>query len=64
MRIELRSSESSNRPQEAVQRFSGALPSAIDSHTLLQGSREIRIHHAGQEYRLRLTQNDKLILTK
>ncbi|MCG6117150.1 MAG: hemin uptake protein HemP [Aquimonas sp.] len=41
-----------------------AAPSRIDSQTLLQGGRELRIEHAGQEYRLRLTQNDKLILTK
>ena len=36
----------------------------IDSHTLLQGTRELLIAHAGEEYRLRLTRNDKLILTK
>lgn len=36
----------------------------IDSHRLLAGSRELVIEHAGQEYRLRLTRNDKLILTK
>jgi len=36
----------------------------IDSSRLLAGSREIVIEHAGQEYRLRLTRNDKLILTK
>jgi hemin uptake protein HemP len=36
----------------------------IDSRRLLAGSRELVIDHAGQEYRLRLTRNDKLILTK
>ena len=36
----------------------------IDSSRLLAGSRELVIDHAGQEYRLRLTRNDKLILTK
>jgi hemin uptake protein HemP len=36
----------------------------IDSGRLLAGSREVVIEHAGQEYRLRLTRNDKLILTK
>jgi hemin uptake protein HemP len=35
--------------------------SAID---LLQGRREIIIEHQGQEYRLRVTAADKLILTK
>jgi len=35
-----------------------------DSARLLAGSRELVIEHAGQEYHLRLTRNDKLILTK
>lgn len=30
---------------------------------LLDGSGELLIEHAGREYRLRLTQNGKLILT-
>ncbi|MGB0133578.1 hemin uptake protein HemP [Dokdonella sp.] len=38
--------------------------SRVDSSSLLQGGRELLIAHAGQEYRLRLTRNDKLILTK
>lgn len=36
----------------------------IDSLRLLGGGRELVIEHSGQEYRLRLTRNDKLILTK
>ncbi|MFY8136140.1 MAG: hemin uptake protein HemP [Aquimonas sp.] len=36
----------------------------IDSHALLRGGRELVIVHGEHEYRLRLTQNDKLILTK
>ncbi len=36
----------------------------IDSRDLLQGARELIIRHGDQEYRLRHTQNDKLILTK
>lgn len=36
----------------------------IDSRELLQGERELIIQHRDQEYRLRHTQNDKLILTK
>lgn len=36
----------------------------IDSRELLQGGRELIIQHGDQEYRLRHTQNDKLILTK
>jgi hemin uptake protein HemP len=36
----------------------------IDSRDLLRGGRELAIRHGEHEYRLRLTQNDKLILTK
>lgn len=36
----------------------------VDSRELLRGEREVIIHHGDQEYRLRHTQNDKLILTK
>ena len=31
---------------------------------LFQGKREIRIEYRGETYRLRITRNDKLILTK
>lgn len=37
---------------------------SVDSRELLQGERELIIRHGNQEYRLRHTQNDKLILTK
>lgn len=36
----------------------------LDSGTLLKGAREIIIVHRGQEYRLRVTRAEKLILTK
>ncbi|MGO4702770.1 hemin uptake protein HemP [Dyella sp. 2RAB6] len=36
----------------------------IASHALLAGERELVITHQGSEYHLRLTRNDKLILTK
>lgn len=36
----------------------------IDSQTLLQGSHLLVIEHAGHSYYLRLTRNNKLILTK
>lgn len=36
----------------------------IESTRLLQGARELVIEHLGGEYHLRLTRNDKLILTK
>jgi hemin uptake protein HemP len=36
----------------------------VDSLRLLGGGRELVIQHGNEEYRLRLTRNDKLILTK
>ena len=36
----------------------------LDSRRLFNGTTEVRIHHEGQEYRLRRTRNGKLILTK
>jgi len=38
-------------------------PQKVASESLLGQSRELVIVHNGREYRLRLTQNDKLILT-
>jgi hemin uptake protein HemP len=34
------------------------------SEDLFRGTQELIIEHQGQEYRLRLTRNDKLILNK
>ncbi len=39
-------------------------PRRVDSPALFRGEREIVIVHRGQEYRLRITKADKLILTK
>ena len=36
----------------------------FDVRELLRGGREVIILHAGERYRLRVTANDKLILTK
>ncbi|WP_254424575.1 hemin uptake protein HemP [Rhodanobacter sp. C05] len=36
----------------------------VSSMSLLAGARELVIQHRGSEYHLRLTRNDKLILTK
>ena len=38
-------------------------PQRVDSTALFGPSREVIIVHNGREYRLRLTQNGKLILT-
>ena len=40
-----------------------SLPQLQSQHLFAYG-REIRILHAGEEYRLRLTRNNRLILTK
>lgn len=50
--------------RDAVQKPAISDPQRIDSRRLMAGSREVVIEHAGQAYRLRLTRNDKLILTK
>ena len=50
-----------DRPGEAGAQ---AEPAVLTSAQLLRGAREITILHAGEVYRLRLTSNDKLILTK
>lgn len=39
------------------------LPTLESTHLFSLG-REVRIRHGGEEYRLRLTSNNKLILTK
>jgi len=36
----------------------------LESATLFERGREVLIMHHGQEYRLRITKSDKLILTK
>ncbi|MEY2114150.1 hemin uptake protein HemP [Rhodanobacter sp. FW106-PBR-R2A-1-13] len=43
---------------------SSALVRRVSSQALLEGKRELVIQHHGSEYHLRLTRNDKLILTK
>ena len=37
---------------------------AIPAELLFCGAKEIVIQHQGEDYRLRITRNDKLILTK
>ena len=53
------------RPLSATEGAAGRrITPRISSGQLLAGAHEVLIEHAGQEYRLRLTRNDKLILTK
>jgi hemin uptake protein HemP len=39
-------------------------PRRLSLDTILGGRREVIIQHRGEDYRLRLTSNDKLLLTK
>lgn len=39
-------------------------PPAVSAERLFNGAKEIVIRHLGEDYRLRITRNDKLILTK
>ena len=41
-----------------------SLVRAVDSEQLFAGHNEIRVRHRGEEYRLRITRQGKLILTK
>lgn len=40
------------------------MPDIVPSAVLFRGRQEIRIDHNGEHYRLRITKNGKLILTK
>ncbi len=39
-------------------------PRRLSLDAILDGRREVIIQHRGEDYRLRLTSNDKLLLTK
>jgi hemin uptake protein HemP len=45
-------------------RSSAAQPGSISTAELMGSGRELIILHAGDQYRLRITSNGKLILTK
>ncbi|HXJ02667.1 MAG TPA: hemin uptake protein HemP [Micropepsaceae bacterium] len=50
--------------KQKIGRGDGVSIPKIDAGTLLASGREIILVHKDTEYRLRLTSNDKLILTK
>ncbi|WP_213948757.1 hemin uptake protein HemP [Luteibacter sp. dw_328] len=56
--------DNSGRDKVVALRAAPAVARRIESTRLLDGSRELVIEHQGNEYHLRLTRNDKLILTK
>lgn len=56
---------SSGNPTESKdETVHGQAIRVVDAQELLSNASELRILHHGQEYRLRLTRQDKLILTK
>jgi hemin uptake protein HemP len=54
----------SAKSTSAGQRVISIAEHKIDSRDLFIGTREVIIHHGGDVYRLRLTGQNKLILTK
>jgi hemin uptake protein HemP len=62
----MRTTNDKKRPAEGS-RSDGPQPgrpvARVTSRSLFADAREIVIEHAGRDYRLRITQNDKLILT-
>lgn len=50
--------------RQTAQRRLANTPRELDSRTLFADTREIIIQHEDERYRLRLTSNNKLILTK
>jgi hemin uptake protein HemP len=51
------------RPAPPAESAAPTGPRRVRSEDLLRGSVELLIEHQGREYRLRVTQNGKLILT-
>ena len=53
-----------NQPSLAAAPAQPELPPRIDSNQLLGGHRTVEIEHGEQRYTLRVTKDNKLILTK
>lgn len=53
-----------NKPTLVVVSVQPDMPPRIDSSQLLRGQRTIEIEHGEQRYTLRVTKDNKLILTK
>ena len=47
-----------------IHRAKPPVPPEIEARALFNGQREVNIRFRGELYRLRITRNDKLILTK
>ena len=59
-----RASEEAHEPGETPPAQSASGGRLITSEELFAGGRVVRIRHAGEEYRLMITRNDRLILQK
>ncbi|MGO4707334.1 hemin uptake protein HemP [Microvirga sp. 2MCAF38] len=53
-----------NKPPPEAKGGKPANVKEVDVSTLIEGGREVVLVHRGERYRLRITANDKLILTK
>jgi hemin uptake protein HemP len=51
-------------PVAAIAGQASDAPATLDTASLFGGRNEVRLLHRGQEYRLRVTKQGKLILTK
>lgn len=56
--------QASGYKQPVDERAASPRPRAITNHELFRGARELIIIHQNEEYRLRITRQGKLILTK
>ncbi len=61
-RVLLRKTTAANIPGDVD--AAKTVPALNIEQLFVDGFREIRLFHGSEEYRLRLTKNDKLILTK
>jgi hemin uptake protein HemP len=60
----LRADQTSPPPQSRPGEPVPQAAKVIDSDALFRGSNEVRVRHGAEEYRLRITRQGKLILTK
>jgi hemin uptake protein HemP len=58
------SDSAARQGEEAGARREGPAAAVVDTAQLFAGGTEVRLVHRGQEYRLRITRQGKLILTK
>lgn len=55
--------QDTNKNSDGADRRKSPKPATVSSEALLGQAQELRIVHEGREYRLRRTQNGRLILT-